>query len=194
MAKKPTEPKIVLEREYIVPLRHGWLKVPVHKRAMKAIKTLKEFLAQHMKVYDRDLRKIKLDVDLNNEIRFKGMRKPLAKIKVKAVKDDTGIVRVNLVDIPEKLKFKQLREIKKLESLTKKTEAKVPEKTKKAPTSVPPKESKEESKDVKEKEAASKEETEKLAKQDAKEQEHVSKDKKANEIIENRKKRSQSGH
>jgi len=192
MAKKPTEPKIVLEREYIVPLRHGWLKVPVHKRAMKAVKTLKEFLVQHMKVYDRDLRKIKLNVDLNNEIRFKGMRKPLAKIKVKAAKDDTGIVRVDLVDVPEKIKFKRLRALKKLTDAKNKVEktgpgSKVPVEPKAEPK-------KEESKDVKEKEAAGKEETEKLAKQDAKEQEHVSKDKKANEIIENRKKRSQSGH
>ena len=90
MAKKEIEPKIILEREYIVPLRRGWLKVPMYKRANKAVKTLKEFMVQHMKVYDRDLRKIKVDIYLNNEIKFKGMRKPLAKVKVKAIKYKGG--------------------------------------------------------------------------------------------------------
>ena len=66
MAKaKETGPKQILEREYIVPLRKGWLKVPDYKRANKAVKTLKEFLVKHMKVYDRDLRKIKIEIDLN---------------------------------------------------------------------------------------------------------------------------------
>ena len=72
MAKpKKIEPKVELEREYIVPLRKGWLKVPKYKRANKSMKTLKEFIAKHMKVYDRDLRKIKVDQILNNEMRFR---------------------------------------------------------------------------------------------------------------------------
>ena len=121
MAKKKDEgPKVVLEREYNVPLRKGFLKVPKYKRASKAVKTLKEFLVRHMKVYDRDLRKIKLDIDLNNEIRFRGMRKPSYKIKIKAKKFDDGIVRVSLIDIPDKIKFKKAREEKKKLSAEKK--------------------------------------------------------------------------
>ena len=88
MADKKPEPKQLLVREYIVPLRKGWLKVPKYKRANKAVKTLKEFLLKHMKVYDNDLRKIKLDPILNNEIRFRGMRKPPARIRVRAIKFD----------------------------------------------------------------------------------------------------------
>ena len=107
MAKKEIEPKVILEREYIVPLRKGWLKVPKYKRANKAVKTLKEFIARHMKVYDRDLRKIKVEIDLNNEIRFRGMKKPLAKIKVKAKKYDNEIVRVELANIPVNIRFKR---------------------------------------------------------------------------------------
>ena len=110
---KTKEPKVELEREYVVPLRKGWLKVPEYKRASKAVKTLKEFLAKHMKVYDRDLRKIKVDILLNNEIRFRGMRKPPAKIKVRAKKFEDGIVRVELVDLPDKLKFKKSRAFRK---------------------------------------------------------------------------------
>ena len=66
--------KILVEREYMVPLRKEWLKVPKYKRANKATKALKQFIAQHMKVYDRDLREVKVEVLLNNEIRFRGMK------------------------------------------------------------------------------------------------------------------------
>ncbi len=119
MADKKQEPKQVFEREYIVPLRKGWLKVPKYKRASKAVKTLKQFMAKHMKVYDRDLKKVKIDIILNNEIRFRGMKKPPAKIKVKARKFDDGIVKVELVQIPKHIEFARLREKKKLEKIEK---------------------------------------------------------------------------
>ena len=122
--KKKTEPKLVFAKDYIVPLRKGWLKVPKYKRANKAVKTLKEFLVRHMKVYDRDLRKIKLDIILNNELRFRGMRKPPAFIKVKARKLDDGIVRVELIDIPDKIKFEMAREEKKKIDVKKRVEEK----------------------------------------------------------------------
>lgn len=180
MAKPKTQgPVVILDREYIVPLRKGWLKVPRYKRGGKAVKTLKEFLAQHMKVYDRDLRKIKLDIMLNNEIRFRGMKKPPASIKVRAKKFDDGIVRVELVDLPPKLKFAKLRsekkkskieeKVKQIESVKKQAEK--PEK-------------KEESQDTKEKEQASKEEGMKLSEKQTKAQKHTSKGK---EIIAHRK-------
>ena len=169
MAKKQEEPKIILEREYIVPLRKGWLKVPKYKRANKAVKTLKEFMVRHMKVYDRDLRKIKVDIILNNEIRFRGMKKPLNKVKVIAKKFDNGIVRVELVEVPKHVKFARLREEKKLTELEKKTkgEEKKEEKEEKP----------EETQDAKEKKEASKEESLMQAKQQAKEMKHVAKDK-----------------
>ena len=118
MAKKDTAPKMEYEREYIVPLRKGWLKVPPYKRGNKAVKTLKEFIARHMKVYDRDLRKINVEVDLNNEIRFRGMTKPPAKIKVKAKKFDNDTVSVELVDLPKHIEFKRMREKKKVSGKT----------------------------------------------------------------------------
>lgn len=112
MAKKESEPKLIFEREYIVPLRKGWLKVPEYKRANKAIKTLKEFMVRHMKIYDKDLRKVKIDVYLNNEIRFRGIKKPHSKIKVKARKFDNDIVKVELVNLPKHIEFKKKREEK----------------------------------------------------------------------------------
>lgn len=128
MAKKETEPKVILEREYIIPLRHKWLKVPEYKRANKAVKAIKEFLVRHMKIYDRDLDKIKIDILLNNEIRFRGMRKPPIKIKVKAKKYDNDIVKVELAEIPQIIKYKIEREKRQKEKAEKKEEKKVEEK------------------------------------------------------------------
>ncbi len=183
---KKTEPKIMFEREYIVPLRREWLKVATYKRTNKAVKALKEFMIRHMKVYNRDLRKIKVDNVLNNEIRFKGIRKPPAKIRVKAIKYDNDTVRVELVDVPEHIKYARLRG----EKLKTKPEKKAPKEEKI--------ETKEEKKDEKkeieakesslkktsekkesiEKEQASRDESLKLAEKQAKEQKHVSKDSK----------------
>lgn len=184
--KKPQEPKVILEREYIVPLRREWLKVPMHKRANKAAKALKQFLAKHMKIYDRDLRNIKISQEINNEIRFRGMKKPPAKIKVLAKKLDNGIVRAELVDIPVNIKFERLNKEKKKAGLEKKTSEK---------TEVENPEKKEEmTEDTKEKETSSKEEHLKLAKEQAKERKHVSNEKmaKTNQIIETSKKRNLS--
>jgi len=180
MAKpKKIEPKVILEREYIVPLRKGWLKVPKYKRGNKAVKTLKEFIAKHMKVYDRDLRKIKVEQNLNNEIRFRGMYKPPAKIKVKVKKFDDGIVRVELVSLPAHVKFAKLRKEKKAAELDKKTKAKevqkpVEPKPAEKPEDLAGEKDKEEE-EKEEKQEAGKEESLKLAEKQAKDAKHTSK-------------------
>lgn len=110
---------IVLEREYNIPLRIKCAKVPRYKRANKAIRTIKEFLARHMRVEDRDLRKVKIDKFLNHEVWFRGIRHPPAKIKVKAKKLKNGDVYAELAEIPEKIKYDVEREKKKLEAETK---------------------------------------------------------------------------
>lgn len=114
MAKKKTEPIEKLEREYIIPLRNKWKKVPRYKRANRAIKAIKEFLVRHMKVRDRDLNKVKLDKYLNEFIWTRGIRKPPIKIKVRAIKEEGNLIRVELSEMPEKMKFKQAR-IEKME-------------------------------------------------------------------------------
>ncbi len=157
MAKKEIEPKIVLERTYIIPLRREWLKVPEYKRANKAVKAIREFLVRHMKVYDRDLRKIRVDILLNNEIRFRGMRKPPTKIKVKAVKYDNGIVRAELAEIPQIIKYKIEREKKKKAEAEKKEEKKPEEKKEELEKKVG-EEKKEEEKEEKPEEIKEKEE------------------------------------
>ncbi len=170
MAKKEIEPKVILEREYIIPLRREWLKVPEYKRANKAIKAIKEFLVKHMKVYDRDLRKIKIEQVLNNEIRFRGMRKPQSKIKILAKKYDNDYVTVELINVPAHVKFARIREEKANEAIEKNKKENPKEE-------VQPEEKKEETNETKEKEQASQEEGLKLSKQETKKMENVSKDK-----------------
>jgi len=127
MAEKIKEDKVILEREYTVPLRRKFANTPQYKRVPKAIKVLKQFLAKHMKVDERDTDKIKLDMYLNLEMWHRGIRKPLAKIKVKARKFESGIVRVELVDIPEAIKWKMEKHKKQTDKVGKKEEKKVEE-------------------------------------------------------------------
>jgi len=105
------------EREYVIPLRKKWAKVPRYKRANKAIKSIKEFLARHMKVRDRDLNKIKLDTYINEFIWERGIRKPPVKIKVRAFREGE-IVRAELSELPEKFRFKKAREDKREQKAT----------------------------------------------------------------------------
>ena len=159
--------KIVLEREYTVPLREGWLKAPRYKRGKKALKLLKEFMVRHMKVYDRDTRKIRVDVLLNNEILFHGIKAPLAAIKVKAIKYEDGTVDVKLVDIPKHIQFELARKARK--------EVEKAANTKEAPkVEAKPAAKQEISEDTKEKEESSKLATEQFEKSKANEAKHTS--------------------
>ena len=108
---KQIEGKVELEREYIVPLRKGFLNVPQYRRAKKAVRVLKEFVVRHMNIRDGDRRKVKVNIHLNNEIWFRGIKNPLHKIKIKAKKID-GIVYVELADPADYVKFKIAREEK----------------------------------------------------------------------------------
>jgi ribosomal protein L31E len=168
MAKQKTEAKMILEREYNVPLRKEWLKAPEYRRGKKAVKALKEFIAKHMKIYDRDLRKVKVDILLNNEIRFRGIRHPPAKILVKAKKFDDGIVKVELVNIPEHIKYQLAREEKRKSEMTKKEVKETKEK---------PEVKKEISEETKEKEETSKEAEMDFEKDEAKKAKHTVKEK-----------------
>lgn len=165
---KPAEQtrKIIIEREYIVPLRREFLNVPRYKRANKAVKALKEFLARHMKIYDRDLRKIKVDILLNNEIRFRGMKKPPAKIKVNAIKYDDGTVEVKLVNIPKHIEFQIAREARREVEMAQAESGKKEEKAE-AKEAVKTEDNKAQKTETKEKEESSKIETEMNEKKDA---------------------------
>src|SRR3989344_186924 len=118
--KETKEVKVELEREYIIPIRKYVLTVPRYKRAKRAIFVIRKFLARHMKVEEHDIKKVKIDNHLNNEIWFRGIKKPPAKIKVKAVKK-MGIVYAELLDIPEVVRFKIEREKRRSKKVVKKS-------------------------------------------------------------------------
>lgn len=93
-----------LTREFVIPLRRHWHHVATYERAGKAVKAIKAFVAKHMKVIDRDVNNVKLDVLCNNEVWFRGKESPPAKIKVKAVKEG-DIVKVTFAQEPQHITF-----------------------------------------------------------------------------------------
>ncbi|MBW2993279.1 50S ribosomal protein L31e [Candidatus Woesearchaeota archaeon] len=119
MAKKEKKPEITLERVYNVPLRKEWLKVPKYKRAKKAGKAMKEFLAKHMKT---DIENVKIEKYANLKIWERGIKSPPHHIKIIAKKDSTGIVRAELEGAPVEEKKMPEKKAKKAEE--KKPEAK----------------------------------------------------------------------
>jgi len=137
------------ERTYNVPLRRGFIKAPIYKKAKKAVSTLKDFIRQHTKA---DV--IKIGPELNKRIWGRGMKNPPHHVKVTAIKEE-NIAKVELEGTEFKaLKPKKKEEKKpglkgKLEALTKGKEEKKEEK---------PKEKKEEEKKETKKEVKKSEE------------------------------------
>lgn len=170
--------KTPVMKEYIIPLRKEWRKVANYRRTGRAVKTIKLFIARHMKVPDRDVSKVKLDVYLNQEVWFRGRKKPPAKIKVRAIKEE-GIVKVELVEIPQELKFKKIKQEKRHRAAPEVEKPKAPPKEEKKDekseeTPEDKKEKEEKKKESDEKSQASAEQKEGLAKQQAQIQKHAS--------------------
>jgi large subunit ribosomal protein L31e len=70
------------ERIYTIPLRDVINKSVRNKRAPRAIRKIKQFLKRHMKA---DI--VKIDNELNEKIWARGIQKPPARVRVKAVKE-----------------------------------------------------------------------------------------------------------
>lgn len=170
MAEETSKPETKKEgKEFIIPLRRKFRKTVSYNRAPKAIKVIKEFLVRHMKVYDRDLRKIKLDKYLNEFVWNRGIKNPPAKIKVKAFIDG-DFIRVELVELTEKLKFKK----GKLEKREKST-APAPKKEELAEVTEKTEEEKAEEKEKKAAVVEAGQKMEKFAEKQAKHQTKISK-------------------
>lgn len=174
-----------LEREYTIPLRKFWLRAPEYERGRKAVLAIKKFIAKHMKVLDRDIKKVKLDIFFNNELWFRGRRHPPAKVRVKAKKEG-DIVKVDFIETPQHVKFQKA----KLEKLHRKAEKKPEEKKEEKPAEKPEETKKQETKkeevkteteekkvEEKEKGIAVAEQHAKEAKLEAKAQKHLTKKK-----------------
>jgi len=127
---KAKEKTMVLERTYTIPLRKEWSKAPRYKRAKKAVKTIKVFLAKHMKVSERNIKKVKIDSWVNHAVWVRGIKKPPQKINVKAIKDSEGNVKVEFVGLPPKFKIEEEKLKKKIEKSKKKEEVKEKERKK----------------------------------------------------------------
>ena len=120
MAKETTkENKVTLEREYVIPIKRSLRHTPDYKKARKAVKVVLEFVAKHMRVEDRDVRKVKMDKLLNHELWYRGMKNPPNKIKVRVKKMSDGIVHVELFEIPKILHHKIAQEKKHREAAEK---------------------------------------------------------------------------
>jgi ribosomal protein L31E len=112
----------VIERTYTIPLRRSYQKAPMYRRAKKAILTLKTFLKKHMKSDD-----LAIGPMLNMKIWEKGMQNPPHHVKVVAVKDEKGKVRVELFGFEYKEKKKAEPKKKSAPGLAGKLQDKVSE-------------------------------------------------------------------
>jgi len=79
------------ERVYTIPLRRKTIKIAKYKRSPKAMRVIREFLQRHMKSDD-----IKIDKKVNEYIWNQGIKHPPSKVKVKAIKNEAGQVKVTL--------------------------------------------------------------------------------------------------
>jgi len=159
------------EREYVIPIAVKVRKVQKYRKAQIAIKIVKRFLARHMKVYDRDLNKIKIDRYLNDFIWSRGIKNPPSKVKVKVFKEN-GVVRVELANISSHLSFKR----NKLENRTLKASESGKKKVKNSEIQRPNEKTDEQVKEVKEKKAAVIDSGNKMERTAAKTMKHTTKD------------------
>jgi len=176
-AEKSAAAKPASEKEFVIPLREKCRSVARYKKTNKAVKTVKEFIVRHMKIRDRDLRKVKLDSYLNEALWGRGIKNPPHKIKVKAHMD-AGNAIVELADMPKKLKDKKARQEKMLkaaEEAGKKKKASKAAAAKPAKPEEKPGESEEKKEEEKEKKAAGAEETAGIEKAAAKKMKHTAK-------------------
>ena len=155
MAKKKEEkPKTVMERTYNIPLRKEFQKAPKWRRTKKAVKALREFIIKHMKSEE-----VKIGKYLNLRLWKHGIKNPPHHIKVKAIKDDKGVVLVELAELPKEAILEKEKAEKEAKEKEEKKKAEEPKKEEKKP---------DEKKETKTEEPK-KEETKKIEKEELKE-------------------------
>src|SRR3989338_5449687 len=109
-----------LERTYNVPLRKEYMKAPRWNRTKKAVTALRQFLAKHMKSEN-----VYLSKELNEAMWKHGIKNPPHHIKVKAVKDDKGVVKADLFGAEKPASKKTHAEKKEAKTAKKENKAKV---------------------------------------------------------------------
>ena len=81
-----------IERVITVPLKATKM-APRSRRAKRAVKEVREFIARHMKAEED---KVWIDTKLNDKLWERGIQNPPSRISVKATKFDDGTVEVTL--------------------------------------------------------------------------------------------------
>lgn len=87
------EEEIVEERIYTIPFYPKLRYSTRNKRTPRAMRILKDFIYRHMKA-----ELVLIDPELNEHLWSRGIQKPPRKVRVRAIKDDEGIVEVYLVE------------------------------------------------------------------------------------------------
>lgn len=81
------------ERVYTIPLRSKTRRVPRTKRAPRALEAVKEFVARHLHAETED---VWIDDPVNERIWDHGREDPPAKLRVRAIRFEDGVVEVSL--------------------------------------------------------------------------------------------------
>ena len=100
--KEDLDEDIVEERFYTIPLRKVWIS-PRKKRAPKAARVVRQFVAKHMKIQtdldeEEESERLVIDNEVNEKLWSRGIEKPPRKIRVRVVKDNEGVVTVLLAE------------------------------------------------------------------------------------------------
>lgn len=107
-----------VKRQYNIPLRREFLKVPKYRRAKKSISAIRTFLTKHMKSEN-----IKLGEMLNAKIWENGIRNPPHHVLVDVLKTAEGVVYCELQGFD--IKIHQKKEAEKPKTLQEKIEEKI---------------------------------------------------------------------
>jgi len=92
------------EKIFTINIRKRIIGVPRWKRSLRAIRVVKDYLKKHMKSDN-----VKIGKMMNDTIWERSMQKPPAKIRIKAIKTDEGVVKAELLGyvFPEELTQKK---------------------------------------------------------------------------------------
>ena len=88
-AEGEEEIEVVEEKVYTIPLRHAWVVTPRGKRAPRAVRDVRNYVARHMKSDE-----VSISNEINSQIWGRSINKPPRKVTVRAVKDKEGKVIV----------------------------------------------------------------------------------------------------
>ena len=90
-AEGEEEIEVVEEKVYTISLRHVWVVTARGKRAPRAVRDVRDFVARHMKAEE-----VAMSNEVNEALWSRSINKPPRKITVRAVKDKEGKVIVYL--------------------------------------------------------------------------------------------------